>query len=176
MHIARIILTCSLAATMSCVSATPSNDGARAAEVTVRTFIAAWESGDRALIEELFWPEATYDDFANQHTYQGVEEIVDYMLAVHDWADDVSRSVGRIHPTDNGAVAEWVFSAVQARPVGNEVPVASGADVFTNGLTVLEMEGDRIIRAADYLDTTPMLLQMGGRIEMPGGVVLEGSR
>ena len=34
----------------------------------------------------------------------------------------------------------------------------------------------RIIRAADYMDTAPMMLQMGGRLEMPGGSVIEGSR
>lgn len=176
MRIHRIILTCALAATTSCVPATPPDDAARAAEVTVRTFMAAWESGDRALIEELFWPEATYDDFANQHTYQGVAEIVGYMLAVHDWADDASWHVGRLHATQNGAVAEWVFSAIQARPVGTEVPIASGGEVLTNGVTILELEGDRIIRAADYMDTAPMMLQMGGRIEMPGGSVIEGGR
>jgi hypothetical protein len=40
-------------------------------------------------------------------------------------------------------------------------------------VTIIELDGERIIRAADYMDTAPMLLQMGARIEMPGGGVVE---
>jgi ketosteroid isomerase-like protein len=144
----------------------------REAELTARSLMAAWESGDRALIEDLFWPEATYDDFPNQHTYQGVQEIVGYVDAMHAWADDVYMNVGTVHVTTNGAVVEWIFSAIQARPMGS-VSVGTGAEVVTNGVTVIELQGDRIIRAADYADTAPMMLQVGGRIELPGGEVLE---
>jgi hypothetical protein len=35
------------------------------------------------------------------------------------------------------------------------------------------MEGDRIIRAADYTDTALLLLQLGSRIELPGGQIIE---
>jgi steroid delta-isomerase-like uncharacterized protein len=146
---------------------------AREAELTIRSLMAAWESGDAALVEDLFRPEATYDDFPNQHTYQGVEEIVGYVLAVHDWADDVYWNVGTVHVTESGAVAEWVFSAVQARPIGTRVPVATGREVVMNGITVIEVENGRIMRAADYMDTAPMMLQLGGRIELPGGSVIE---
>ncbi len=142
----------------------------------MRSLMAAWERGDQELIEELFWPEATYDDFANQHTYQGTSEIVGYLLAVHEWADNVSWDVGRVHSTDGGAVGEWVFSGIQARPIGSDVPIASGAEVLNNGVTIIEIEGDRIIRAADYMDTAPMMLQMGGRLEMPGGSTIEDGR
>ena len=144
----------------------------REAELTARSLMAAWERGDRALIEDLFWPEATYDDFPNQHTYQGIEEIIGYVDALHAWADDVYMNVGTVHVTTNGAVIEWVFSATQARPMG-AIRVGTGEEVVTNGVTVLEFEGNRIMRAADYADTTPMMLQVGGRIELPGGEVLE---
>ena len=145
----------------------------REAELTIRSLMAAWESADPALLEDLFWPQATYDDFPNQHTYQGIEEIIGYVDAMHSWADGVYMNVGRVHVTSTGAVAEWVFSAIQARPMGQQVTVATGLDVVTNGVTIIEIENGRIIRAADYTDTAPMLLQLGGRIELPGGSVLE---
>jgi ketosteroid isomerase-like protein len=148
------------------------NQRLREAELTARSLMAAWESGDQTLIEALFWPEATYDDFPNQHTYQGIQEIVAYVDAMHAWADDVYMNVGNVHVTSSGAVVEWVFSAIQARPMG-AVSVGTGAEVVTNGVTVIEFQGDRIIRAADYADTAPMMLQVGGRIELPGGEVLE---
>jgi len=121
------------------------NQRLREAELTARSLMAAWESGDQTLIEDLFWPEATYDDFPNQHTYQGIQEIVAYVDAMHAWADDVYMNVGNVHVTSSGAVVEWVFSAIQARPMG----------------------------AVSYADTAPMMLQVGGRIELPGGEVLE---
>ena len=55
------------------------------AELTARSLMAAWQRADRELIEDLFWPEATYDDFPNQHTYQGIQEILDYVQAMHAW-------------------------------------------------------------------------------------------
>lgn len=146
---------------------------AREAELAIRSLMAGWESGDIDLIEDLFLPQATYDDFPNQVTYQGLQEIVGYIVAVHDWGDDVYMNIGRVHASESGAVAEWVFSAVQNRPMGDFVSVATGREVVLNGVTIIEMRDGRILRAADYTDTAPMMLQLGGRIELPGGTVLE---
>jgi hypothetical protein len=49
--------------------------------LVIRTLMAAWESADTAVIQNLFWPQATYDDFPNQATYQGLEEIVGYVTS-----------------------------------------------------------------------------------------------
>lgn len=149
-----------------------SDEAARQAEITVRYLMAALETADTAMIEDLFWPQATYDDFPNQHTYQGVGEIVGYLTGVHRWADDVSFNVGRVHVTENGAVAEWLFSGVQSRPMG-QLSIGTGREVVLNGVTVIEMDGDRIIRAADYTDSAALMLQLGGTIELPDGSTIE---
>lgn len=168
----RALLAC---ASLVLGCAGPAGEGAteRANELAIRSLVASWESADTALIEELFWPQATYDDYPNQITHQGIEEIVGYVTAVHDWADDVYMNVGRVHVGPSSAVAEWVFSAVQSRPMGDAVPTGTGREVVLNGVTIIELERGRIIRAADYTDTGLMMLQLGGRIEMPGGQVLE---
>jgi ketosteroid isomerase-like protein len=57
--------------------------------------------------------------------------------------------------------------------MGDRLPVATGREVVLNGVTIIELRDGRIIRAADYIDTAPLLLQLGGRIELPGGVVIE---
>lgn len=159
--------------TLACVAETPDSGAQQEAELAIRTLIAAWERADTALIEELFWPQATYDDFPNQVTYQGTEEIVGYVTSAHAWGDDVYMNVGRVHTGGSSAVAEWVFSAVHNRPIGDVLPEGSGREVVLNGVTIIELDGSRIIRAADYTDTAPMWLQLGGRIELPGGAVLE---
>jgi uncharacterized protein (TIGR02246 family) len=141
---------------------------ARRSELVIRTLMAAWETADGAAIEELFWPDAIYDDYPNQHTHQGVQEIAAYVMALHAWADDVYFNVGAVHVTRTGAVAEWVFSAVQARPMGADLPVATGREVVSNGVTLVARGGGGARRGADYMDTLPIMLQLGGRLEMPG--------
>ena len=142
-------------------------------ELLVLSLIDALQAADTAAIVELFWPEATYDDYASQLQHRGIEEIVGYATSVHAWADDVYMNVGTVHASTSGAVAEWLFAAVQARPMGELVPEVTGREVVLNGVTILEIDGGRIRRAADYIDLAPMYLQLGGRIELPGGGVLE---
>jgi hypothetical protein len=159
-----------LLATASCI-VPPEQPGSSEAEITLQLLTTAIATADTAVILELFWPEATYDDFASQLTYQGIQEIVPYLTAAHEWGDDVYMNLGRVHATSNGVVGEWIFSAIQSRPIGNRFPVASGNEVVLNGVTIIEMRGDRIIRAADYVDGVPLILQLGGRIELSGGGV-----
>jgi hypothetical protein len=142
-------------------------------ELIIRNLIDAVQAADTATLVELFWPEATYDDYASQLQHRGIEEILGYLTSVHAWADDVYMNVGEVHVSTDGALAEWLFAGVQARPMGELVTVATGLEVVTNGVTIVEIDGGRIRRAADYMDTTPMLLQLGARVELPGGGVME---
>lgn len=142
-------------------------------EYLVRTLVAAEEAADSATLAELFWPDATYDDYANQLQYRGIQEIVGYLTSVHSWGDDLYMDVGEVHASAEGAVAEWNFSIVQNRPMGDYVPMATGKDVVVNGVTIIEVDGGRIRRAADYLDSSQIWLQLGGRIELPGGHVIQ---
>jgi steroid delta-isomerase-like uncharacterized protein len=142
-------------------------------ELVVLALLDAQQSADTTAIVELFWPDAVYDDYANQLQYRGIEEIVGYVTSVHTWADDVYLNAGAVHASPTGAVAEWLFAAVQARPMGDYLPMATGREVVLNGVTIIEVDGGRIRRAADYTDTAPLALQLGGRIELPGGRVIE---
>lgn len=155
-----------------CVTADP-EAATRESELVIRTLMAAMESADTAVVLDLFWPQATYDDYQNQISHQGLEEILTYVTSVHEWGDDVYLNVGRVHASETSAVAEWVFSAFQNRPLGELVPEATGREVVLNGVTIIELEDGRIARAADYTDAAALMLQLGGRIELPGGQVLE---
>lgn len=156
------------------VGCTPPPDQAAAHnEYIVRTLVSAEEAADSATIAQLFWPDATYDDYGNQAQYRGIQEILGYLTSIHSWADDLYMDVGEVHASAWGAVAEWNFSAVQGRPMGDYIPTATGKDVVVNGATIIEVDGGRIRRAADYLDTSQIWLQLGGRIELPGGRVLQ---
>ncbi|HKJ03899.1 MAG TPA: nuclear transport factor 2 family protein [Longimicrobiales bacterium] len=142
-------------------------------ELTARTLMSVWETGETEDLAHLFYGDAVYDDFPNQTQYRGLEEIAGYVTHVHDWADAVSLSVSAVHTSETGAVVEWVFSAVQDKPIGDRVPVATGRDVLLNGVTILEIDGGRIRRAADYIDVLSLVLQLGAEVHMPGGSVMK---
>lgn len=157
---------------MSCAPAGPSpllNEN----EIAARTVMSLWETGEVEELATLFYSDAVYDDFPNQTQYRGLEEIAGYITHVHDWADAASMSVTDVHVSESGAVVEWVFSAVQDRPIGTRVPVATGRDVLLNGVTILVIDGGRIRRAADYMDVLPLVLQIGAEVHMPGGSVMK---
>jgi steroid delta-isomerase-like uncharacterized protein len=141
-------------------------------EIVARTLMEAWESGDRDLITDLFAPDAVYDDYPNQMQYQGIPEIVGYVRNLQEWADGLNIDVGAVHPSEEGATVEWVLSAVQARPIGTRVPLATGREVVLNGATILEIRSGRIRHAADYMDALALALQLGGELHMPGGGVI----
>jgi hypothetical protein len=64
---------------------------------------------------------------------------------------------------------------VQDRPIAGRVPVATGRSFAIRGATLIEMKDGRIRRAADYIDVLGFVLQLGARVELPGGVVLGGN-
>lgn len=141
-------------------------------EIAIRTLMAMWESGDAEDVAGLFHPDAVYDDFPNQQQYRGLQEIGQYLTSGSSWAEGVNMSVTAVHVSETGAVAEWVFSGVQDHPMGSLVPMATGREVVLNGVTVIEVDGGRIRRAADYMDVLPLVLQLGGRVSLPGGGTL----
>ncbi|MBM4093897.1 MAG: hypothetical protein FJ276_31500 [Planctomycetes bacterium] len=61
---------------------------------------------------------------------------------------------------------------VQDRPIPGRVPVATNRPFELKGVTVVELRDGRIARAADYIDVLGFVVQLGSRIELPGGVVI----
>jgi len=135
----------------------------------------ARQSADTATIEEIFTPDAIYDDYPGQLDYRGIQEIVGYLTSIHDWGDDVYMTLGRVQTSLTGAVAEWTLAAVQSRPIPDLLTTATNREVVVTGVTIIETEGGRIARAADYWDRADFLLRLGARIELPDGTVLEES-
>jgi len=142
-------------------------------EIAMRTLIERMASANADDVADLFFPEAVYDDFANQQQYRGLQEIAGYIEGGSRWATGVSMDIIDLHVSDSVAVAEWVFTGIQDKPIGSTLPVATGREVVLNGVTIIETEGGRIKRAADYTDGLTMALQLGGEVHMPGGGVLK---
>lgn len=135
----------------------------------------ARQTADTTTIEEIFAPDAIYDDYPGQVDYRGIQEIVGYLTSIHEWGDDVYMTLGRVQTSRVGAVAEWTLAAVQSRPIPDLLTTATDREVVVTGVTILETDGSRIVRAADYWDRADFLLRLGATIELPDGTVLEES-
>jgi len=150
-------------------SATSTADGEN--ELIARRVMAVWENADTATLVDLFAPNAVYDDFPNQQQYHGIQEIVGHVLDVQSWATNISMDVVDVHTGSSSATAEWTLSGVQNGPLGDVAPTATNREFLLNGVTIFEIANGRITRAADYWDTAPLVLQLGGKIVLPGGEV-----
>ena len=140
-----------------------------------RDLMAVWESGDTKPLDTLLADSAVYDDYPNHTAYHGPAEIAAYVTHVHGWARDIRFRITGLQGTDSTAAVEWVMNAVQDRPIGHRVPVATNRPVELHGVTLVKTRNGRIVRAADYIDVLSFVLQLGGRVELPGGTVLGGT-
>lgn len=142
-------------------------------EFMARMLMADFQSGDVSGLSGLFYPSAVYDDFANERQYRGLQEISGYVGSLSGWANGIIMSATKVHVSETGAVVEWVLSAVQDKPIPGVVATATGHEVVVNGVTVLEISDHRITRAADYMDSMALMLQLGGELHMPGGQIIK---
>ncbi len=138
-----------------------------------RQLMAIWESGDTGTLADIAAADVVYDDVPNGVRFEGLEGVRRYVGHVHSWASDVTITVTAVHGGPDAAVAEWVMRGVQDRPIPGRVPVATGRTFELPGATLVEVRDGRIVRAADYIDVLGFVVQLGSRVELPGGVVIE---
>lgn len=162
-----VILLAALAAGCAGRSAAP-DDSIRLA----RALMTIWESGDTSTLDDITTPDVVYDDVPNGTRFEGRDGVRRYVGHVHAWASDVEIEITRVHGGPHGAVAEWVMRGVQSRPIPGRVPEATNRRFALNGATLIELTDGQIARAADYIDVLGFVLQLGARVELPGGVVL----
>ncbi|MDT8436664.1 MAG: nuclear transport factor 2 family protein [Gemmatimonadota bacterium] len=139
-----------------------------------RQLMEVWETGDVELLAEIAAPGIVYDDVPNGERFEGLEEASGYVRHVHAWAGQVDIEVTAVHGNGDAAYAEWVMTGVQDRPIPGRIPVATDRKFEIRGLTLVETRDGRIARAADYMDVLRFVVQLGGRVELPGGVVVPG--
>lgn len=131
-----------------------------------------WETGDTLRTHEIFSENCEYTDVANNTTLSGIVGVNGYISHVHNWASNTQMTVRKVHVSENMGYVEWTFTAVQSNPIKNRVPVATNKDITLNGVTIAEFNGGKIQKAADYMDVLGFVIQLGSKVELPGGVVI----
>lgn len=135
--------------------------------------MALWESGDTLNTARIFHEECKYADVANNHTFMGINGVNQYVTHIHKWASDVNMETRSIHVSGNMGYAEWTLTAKHTSPIKGRVPVATNKDITLNGATLLEFKDGKISKASDYMDVLGFVIQLGSKVELPGGVIIE---
>lgn len=143
-----------------------------ATEGAARALMRMWASGDTRGLDAITTADVVYDDVPNGTRFEGRAGIRRYIEHVHAWAGQVSIDVTAVHHGHDAALAEWVMRGVQDRPIPGRVPVATQRGFALRGATLVQLRDGRIRRAADYIDVLGFVLQLGSRVELPGGVVI----
>ena len=141
-------------------------------ERRVRELMEIWETGEVERLDDIVAPAVVYDDVPNGERFSGLEGVRRYVGHVHSWAGQVEITISEVHSGEDTAIAEWVMRGIQDRPIPGRVPVATNRPFRLQGVTLVEIHDGRITRAADYIDVLGFVVQLGGRVELPGGVVI----
>lgn len=156
------------------VTALRSDLYAQDASTLLTQLMRVWDSGDVSLLDSIVDTNAIYDDIPNHHTFEGLDGFKQYVGHVHSWASDITMEVHLSIGDQNHAYAEWTMTGIQSSPIPGRVPEATNRPFSIRGLTLVESEPGKITRAADYLDVLGFVIQLGSKVELPGGVVIQG--
>jgi steroid delta-isomerase-like uncharacterized protein len=138
----------------------------------VNELMVLWETGDTLKTDNIFTDTCTYSDVANNQTFVGIQGVNKYVHHVHDWASEIKMIVRNIEIKDSIGYVEWTFKARQTNPIKGIVLIATNKKVTLNGVTLIEFSNGKIKNASDYMDVLGFILQLGSKVELPGGVII----
>jgi hypothetical protein len=141
------------------------------AELRLKEVMEMRATGDVGGIEEVFLPEAVYEDVAGDFEYRGVPEIAEHLRELHGWASGVFLDVIDIRAGREWASAEWLLEGTQSGPVPGRLDTVTDRRFRLRGVTLIELERGGVVRAVDYMDWVPFLLDLGAEVRWPGGGV-----
>jgi len=122
----------------------------------VREFEAAFNRQDVGRLLACFTPGATYvDTFLGAHT--GTVALRAMFERMFREGREYSWTMDVVVETPTAAAAEWTFGYV----VTEAVPRSAGRPVRFRGMSVFELEHDRIAAYREYFDEGLALLQLG---------------
>lgn len=141
-------------------------------QLIAEQLITLWETGDTLISDEIFLAECTYVDVANKYTFEGIGGINKYVGHIHNWATEIKMVSRNIKVSEKSGFVEWTLTAKQTSPIKGRVPVATNKEITLNGVTLLEFEEGKIKKASDYMDVLGFVMQLGSKLELPGGVII----
>jgi steroid delta-isomerase-like uncharacterized protein len=141
-------------------------------EEIAKELMALWEFGDTLKTNKIFLEECSYVDIPNNHTFSGIAGVNAYISHIHKWASNVKMTVRKINASESGGYVEWTMTAVHSNPIEGRIPIATNKEINLKGTTLIELKNGKIEKASDYMDVLGFVMQLGSKLELPGGVVI----
>ncbi len=149
------------------------SDNSSVAETQGRALLKIWENGKVEDLELIMSANSVYEAAQQNHSYEGLDEVKTYVGHVALFAKDLKIEVVSVNSANSIATFEWIMTGIQDRPIPGRVTVPTNKEFMVKGVTLVEVEGGLITKATDYMDVLGFVIQLGGKVEFPGGVVLE---
>ncbi len=111
-------------------------------------------SGSTEALVELYDDECAVGNVVSGATHHGRDGAASFWSAYRDQFDTVASTYRLVAGDDNGAVLEWETSAT-----------ANDREIAYRGATVLQFDGDRIVRSMAYYDPAALGRQIIGTDE-----------
>jgi len=141
-------------------------------EIQGRALMVVWESGNMQDLGEIMAENSDYEAVQQGYVYRGIDEIEGYVGHVRQFASDLSIDVLTVKSTKSMAFLEWEMTGIQSQPIPGRVVVSTNRKFSIRGITLVEVQDGLITKATDYMDVLGFVVQLGGRVELPGGIVI----
>jgi steroid delta-isomerase-like uncharacterized protein len=141
-------------------------------EIQGKALLAVWESGSVQDLVEIMAENSVYEAVQQGYVYKGIDEIKGYVGHVRLFASDLSVEVISIKSTKTMAFLEWEMTGIQSQPIPGRVVISTNRKFSIRGITLVEVQDGLITKATDYMDVLGFVVQLGGRVELPGGIVI----
>lgn len=123
------------------IAAAPITAAAGLTEARVRTYYAAWSSGNVEQLMTFFAPDAVYEDVATGELAKGATEVRAFASKFLQASPGVTVEPTSILIGDQSAAVEWTMKA------------GTGKDAWTvRGVAMIRHRDGQIVRATDYWD------------------------
>ena len=142
-------------------------------ELLGRELIGIWQNGNIEDLNAILSENVVYEAAQQNHTYKGFEQFGSYVGHVSKFAKDLKIEVISVNSSKSTATVEWIMTGIQDRPIPGRVTIPTNKEFMVKGVTLIEVEDGLITKAIDYMDVLGFVIQLGARVELPGGVVLE---
>ena len=127
-------------------------------EQFVKDLWSAWNSHDWEKTSPFYADDCLMEDFPSRicHGKRELEAYYKYLLVGYP---DINFEAKRYFGNDNLIATEWTMSGTHT---GDTLKFkATGKRFSIPGVSILEMQGDKIIRETDYWDMFSLMQQLG---------------
>ena len=130
-------------------------------ESIARSFIEAWNSHDASRLTSLFADEFVYLEVASGRKYIKEETLASYFNLTIEGMPDSEFELVSVVANENFASVEWIWEGTNS--VGWDfigIP-ATGKHMKLPGVSVMEIENQKIVRNNDYWDWSSFMKGIG---------------